>query len=202
MDIQKIVKEEIFSILGEGKFEEAEKKLRRLMLTLTENNDTEDHRMVLCSLSRIKYMTGDIDNAKYYINRFTEVLKYDAEYKENNKNGYCNYLNLYAEIFKDSIDIDEKIKINNINLDNAINNNDTARIYTAKANIAFLTDDIEEIEDVLIDIHNYEKSILIDENKLINTEVLKDLCNLKIEIYKELKEKYPDYVQEDYNCVY
>lgn len=202
MDIQKIVKEEIFPILGEGKFEEAEKKLRRLMLTLTENNDTEDHRMVLCSLSRIKYMTGDIDNAKYYINRFTEVLKYDAEYKENNKNGYCNYLNLYAEIFKDSIDIDEKIKINNINLDNAINNNDTARIYTAKANIAFLTDDIEEIEDVLMDIHNYEKSILIDENKLIDTEVLKDLCNLKIEIYKELKEKYPDYVQEDYNCVY
>lgn len=202
MDIQKIVKEEIFPILGEGEFEEAEKKLRRLMLTLTENNDTEDHRMVLCSLSRIKYMTGDIDNAKYYINRFTEVLKYDAEYKENNKNGYCNYLNLYAEIFKDSIDIDEKIKINNINLDNAINNNDTARIYTAKANIAFLTDDIEEIEDILIDIHNYEKSILIDENKLIDTEVLKDLCNLKIEIYKELKEKYPDYVQEDYNCVY
>lgn len=202
MDIQKIVKEEIFPILGEGKFEEAEKKLRRLMLTLTENNDTEDHRMVLCSLSRIKYMTGDIDNAKYYINRFTEVLKYDAEYKENNKNGYCNYLNLYAEIFKDSIDIDEKIKINNINLDNAINNNDTARIYTAKANIAFLTDDMEEIEDILIDIHNYEKSILIDENKLIDTEVLKDLCNLKIEIYKELKEKYPDYVQEDYNCVY
>ena len=202
MDIQKIVKEEIFPILGEGEFEEAEKKLRRLMLTLTENNDTEDHRMVLCSLSRIKYMTGDIDNAKYYINRFTEVLKYDAEYKENNKNGYCNYLNLYAEIFKDSIDVDEKIKINNINLDNAINNNDTARIYTAKANIAFLTDDIEEIEDILIDIHNYEKSILIDENKLIDTEVLKDLCNLKIEIYKELKEKYPDYVQEDYNCVY
>lgn len=202
MDIQKIVKKEIFPILGEGKFEEAEKKLRRLMLTLTENNDTEDHRMVLCSLSRIKYMTGDIDNAKYYINRFTEVLKYDAEYKGNNKNGYCNYLNLYAEIFKDSIDIDEKIKINNINLDNAINNNDTARIYTAKANIAFLTDDIEEIEDVLMDIHNYEKSILIDENKLIDTEVLKDLCNLKIEIYKELKEKYPDYVQEDYNCVY
>ena len=202
MDIQKIVKKEIFPILGAGKFEEAEKKLRRLMLTLTENNDTEDHRMVLCSLSRIKYMTGDIDNAKYYINRFTEVLKYDAEYKENNKNGYCNYLNLYAEIFKDSIDIDEKIKINNINLDNAINNNDTARIYTAKANIAFLTDDIEEIEDILIDIHNYEKSILIDENKLIDTEVLKNLCNLKIEIYKELKEKYPDYVQEDYNCVY
>ena len=56
MDILKIVKEEIFPILGEGKFEEAEKKLRRLMLTLTENNDTEDHRMVLCSLSRIKYM--------------------------------------------------------------------------------------------------------------------------------------------------
>ena len=202
MDIQKIVKEEIFPMLGEEKIDEAEKKLRRLMLTLTDKNCTEDHRIVLCNIGRIRYLSNDIENAKYYINRFTEVLKYDAEYKENNKNGYCNYLNLYTEIFKDSIDIDEKIKINNINLDNAINNNDTARIYTAKANIAFLTDDIEEIEDVLIDIHNYEKSILIDENKLIDTEVLKDLCNLKIEIYKELKEKYPDYVQEDYNCVY
>jgi hypothetical protein len=202
MDIQKIVKEEIFPMLGEGKIDEAEKKLRRLMLTLTDKNCTEDHRIVLCSLSRIKYITGDIDNAKYYINRFIDILQHDNEYAETYKDGYCNYINLYAEIFKDSIDIDEKNKINNINLDNAINNNDTARIYTAKANIAFLRDDIEEIENVLMDIHNYEKSKLIDENKLISAEVLNDLCNLKIEIYKELKEKYPNYVQEDYNYAY
>ena len=134
--------------------------------------------------------------------RFIDILQHDNEYAETYKDGYCNYINLYAEIFKDSIDIDEKIKINNINLDNAINNNDTARIYTAKANIAFLRDDIEEIENVLMDIHNYEKSKLIDENKLISAEVLNDLCNLKIEIYKELKEKYPNYVQEDYNYAY
>lgn len=202
MNIQQTVKEEIFPMLGEGKINEAEKKLRRLMLTLTDKNCTEDHRIVLCSLSRIKYITGDIDNAKYYINRFIDILQYDNEYAETYKDGYCNYINLYAEIFKDSIDIDEKIKINNINLDNAINNNDTARIYTAKANIAFLTKDIEEVENVLMDIHNYEKSKLIDENKLISAEVLNDLCNLKIEIYKELKEKYPNYVQEDYNYAY
>ena len=202
MNIQQTVKEEIFPMLGEGKIDEAEKKLRRLMLTLTDKNTTEDHRIVLCSLSRIKYITGDIDNAKYYINRFIDILQHDNEYTETYKDGYCNYINLYAEIFKDSIDIDEKIKINNINLDNAINNNDTARIYTAKANIAFLREDIEEIENVLMDIHNYEKSKLIDENKLISAEVLNDLCNLKIEIYKELKEKYPNYVQEDYNYAY
>jgi hypothetical protein len=202
MNIQQTVKEEIFPMLGEGKIDEAEKKLRRLMLTLTDKNCTEDHRIVLCSLSRIKYITGDIDNAKYYINRFIDILQHDNEYAETYKDGYCNYINLYAEIFKDSIDIDEKNKINNINLDNAINNNDTARIYTAKANIAFLRDDIEEIENVLMDIHNYEKSKLIDENKLISAEVLNDLCNLKIEIYKELKEKYPNYVQEDYNYAY
>ncbi len=202
MNIQQTVKEEIFPMLGEGRIDEAEKKLRRLMLTLTDKNTTEDHRIVLCSLSRIKYITGDIDNAKYYINRFIDILQHDNEYAETYKDGYCNYINLYAEIFKDSIDIDEKIKINNINLDNAINNNDTARIYTAKANIAFLTKDIEEVENVLMDIHNYEKSKLIDENKLISAEVLNDLCNLKIEIYKELKEKYPNYVQEDYNYAY
>lgn len=202
MNIQQTVKEEIFPMLGEGRIDEAEKKLRRLMLTLTDKNTTEDHRIVLCSLSRIKYITGDIDNAKYYINRFIDILQHDNEYAETYKDGYCNYINLYAEIFKDSIDIDEKIKINNINLDNAINNNDTAGIYTAKANIAFLRDDIEEIENVLMDIHNYEKSKLIDENKLISAEVLNDLCNLKIEIYKELKEKYPNYVQEDYNYAY
>lgn len=202
MDIQKIVKEEVFPMLSEGKIDEAEKKLRRLMLTLTDKNVTEDHRIVLCSLSRIKYITGDIKNAKYYINRFIDILQHDNEYEKKYKDGYCNYINLYAEIFKDSINIDEKIKINNINLDNAINNNDTARIYTAKANIAFLKDDIEEIEGVLMDVHNYEKSKLINENKLISAEVLNDLCNLKIDIYKELKEKYPDYVQEDYNCAY
>ena len=202
MNIQQTVKEEIFPMLGEGKIDEAEKKLRRLMLTLTDKNTTEDHRIVLCSLSRIKYITGDIENAKYYMGRFIDILQHDNEYAETYKDGYCNYINLYAEIFKDSIDIDEKIKINNINLDNAINNNDTARIYTAKANIAFLRDDIEEIENVLMDIHNYEKSKLIDENKLISAEVLNDLCNLKIEIYKEIKRNFPDYSQEDYNCAY
>ena len=57
MNIQQTVKEEIFPMLGEGKINEAEKKLRRLMLTLTDKNCTEDHRIVLCSLSRIKYIT-------------------------------------------------------------------------------------------------------------------------------------------------
>ena len=202
MNIQQTVKEEIFPMLGEGKIDEAEKKLRRLMLTLTDKNTTEDHRIVLCSLSRIKYITGDIDNAKYYMGRFKEILEKDDKYIEEYRDRYIDYMNLYAEVYEDDLSIDEQIEINNINLENAIINNDTVRIYTAKANIAFLTKDIEEVENVLMDIHNYEKSKLIDENKLISAEVLNDLCNLKIEIYKELKEKYPNYVQEDYNCAY
>ena len=202
MNIQQTVKEEIFPMLGEGKIDEAEKKLRRLMLTLTDKNTTEDHRIVLCSLSRIKYITGDIDNAKYYINRFKEILEKDDKYIEEYRDRYIDYMNLYAEVYEDDLSIDEQIEINNINLENAIINNDTVRIYTAKANIAFLTKDIEEVENVLMDIHNYEKSKLIDENKLISAEILKNLCNLKIEICKEIKRNFPDYSQEDYNCAY
>ena len=202
MNIQQTVKEEIFPMLGEGKIDEAEKKLRRLMLTLTDKNTTEDHRIVLCSLSRIKYITGDIENAKYYMGRFKEILEKDDKYIEEYRDRYIDYMNLYAEVYEDDLSIDEQIEINNINLENAIINNDTVRIYTAKANIAFLTKDIEEVENVLMDIHNYEKSKLIDENKLISAEVLNDLCNLKIEIYKEIKRNFPDYSQEDYNCAY
>ena len=202
MNIQQTVKEEIFLMLGEGKIDEAEKKLRRLMLTLTDKNTTEDHRIVLCSLSRIKYITGDIENAKYYMGRFKEILEKDDKYIEEYRDRYIDYMNLYAEVYEDDLSIDEQIEINNINLENAIINNDTVRIYTAKANIAFLTKDIEEVENVLMDIHNYEKSKLIDENKLISAEILKNLCNLKIEIYKEIKRNFPDYSQEDYNCAY
>lgn len=202
MNIQQTVKEEIFPMLGEGKIDEAEKKLRRLMLTLTDKNTTEDHRIVLCSLSRIKYITGDIDNAKYYMGRFKEILEKDDKYIEEYRDRYIDYMNLYGEVYEDDLSIDEQIEINNINLENAIINNDTVRIYTAKANIAFLTKDIEEVENVLMDIHNYEKSKLIDENKLISAEILKNLCNLKIEIYKEIKRNFPDYSQEDYNCAY
>lgn len=202
MNIQQTVKEEIFPMLGEGKIDEAEKKLRRLMLTLTDKNTTEDHRIVLCNIGRIRYLSGDIENAKYYIGRFKEILEKDDKYIEEYRDRYIDYMNLYAEVYEDDLSIDEQIEINNINLENAIINNDTVRIYTAKANIAFLTKDIEEVENVLMDIHNYEKSKLIDENKLISAEVLNDLCNLKIEIYKELKEKYPNYAQEDYNYAY
>lgn len=202
MDIQKIVKEEIFPMLGEGKIDEAEKKLRRLMLTLTDKNTTEDHRIVLCNIGRMRYLSGDIENAKYYMGRFKEILEKDDKYIEEYRDRYIDYMNLYAEVYEDDLSIDEQIEINNINLENAIINNDTVRIYTAKANIAFLTKDIEEIENVLMDIHNYEKSKLIDENKLISAEILKGLCNLKIEIYKEIKRNFPDYSQEDYNCAY
>lgn len=202
MDIQKIVKEEVFPMLSEGKIDEAEKKLRRLMLTLTDKNCTEDHRIVLCNIGRMRYLSGDIENAKYYMGRFKEILEKDDKYIEEYRDRYIDYMNLYAEVYEDDLSIDEQIEINNINLENAIINNDTVRIYTAKANIAFLTKDIEEVENVLMDIHNYEKSKLIDENKLISAEILKNLCNLKIEIYKEIKRNFPDYSQEDYNCAY
>ncbi|WP_195515397.1 hypothetical protein [Paraclostridium bifermentans] len=202
MNIQQTVKEEIFPMLGEGKIDEAEKKLRRLMLTLTDKNTTEDHRIVLCNIGRIRYLSGDIENAKYYMGRFKEILEKDDKYIEEYRDRYIDYMNLYSEVYEDDLSIDEQIEINNINLENAIINNDTARIYTAKANIAFLTKDIEEVENVLMDIHNYEKSKLIDENKLISAEILKNLCNLKIEIYKEIKRNFPDYSQEDYNCAY
>lgn len=202
MNIQQTVKEEIFPMLGEGKIDEAEKKLRRLMLTLTDKNTTEDHRIVLCNIGRIRYLSGDIENAKYYMGRFKEILEKDDKYIEEYRDRYIDYMNLYAEVYEDDLSIDEQIEINNINLENAIINNDTVRIYTAKANIAFLTKDIEEVENVLMDIHNYEKSKLIDENKLISAEILKNLCNLKIEIYKEIKRNFPDYSQEDYNCAY
>ena len=202
MNIQQTVKEEIFPMLGEGRIDEAEKKLRRLMLTLTDKNTTEDHRIVLCNIGRIRYLSGDIENAKYYMGRFKEILEKDDKYIEEYRDRYIDYMNLYSEVYEDDLSIDEQIEINNINLENAIINNDTVRIYTAKANIAFLTKDIEEVENVLMDIHNYEKSKLIDENKLISAEILRNLCNLKIEIYKELKEKYPNYVQEDYNYAY
>lgn len=202
MNIQQTVKEEIFPMLGEGKIDEAEKKLRRLMLTLTDKNCTEDHRIVLCNIGRMRYLSGDIENAKYYMGRFKEILEKDDKYIEEYRDRYIDYMNLYAEVYEDDLSIDEQIEINNINLENAIINNDTVRIYTAKANIAFLTKDIEEVENVLMDIHNYEKSKLIDENKLISAEILKGLCNLKIEIYKEIKRNFPDYSQEDYNCAY
>lgn len=202
MNIQQTVKEEIFLMLGEGKIDEAEKKLRRLMLTLTDKNTTEDHRIVLCNIGRIRYLSGDIENAKYYMGRFKEILEKDDKYIEEYRDRYIDYMNLYSEVYEDDLSIDEQIEINNINLENAIINNDTVRIYTAKANIAFLTKDIEEVENVLMDIHNYEKSKLIDENKLISAEILKNLCNLKIEIYKEIKRNFPDYSQEDYNCAY
>ena len=202
MNIQQTVKEEIFPMLGEGKIDEAEKKLRRLMLTLTDKNTTEDHRIVLCNIGRMRYLSGDIENAKYYMGRFKEILEKDDKYIEEYRDRYIDYMNLYAEVYEDDLSIDKQIEINNINLENAIINNDTVRIYTAKANIAFLTKDIEEVENVLMDIHNYEKSKLIDENKLISAEILKNLCNLKIEIYKEIKRNFPDYSQEDYNCAY
>ena len=206
MNIQQTVKEEIFPMLGEGKIDEAEKKLRRLMLTLTDKNTTEDHRIVLCSLSRIKYITGDIDSAKYYMGRFKEILEKDDKYIEEYRDRYIDYMNLYAEVYEDDLSIDEQIEINNINLENARIKNDIVRMHTARVNIALLLEDLDQVEDVLMDIHidirNYEISKKVQGHKVLTEDLTEKLNNLIIDIYKDIKKKFPNYVQEKFDYAY
>ena len=206
MNIQQTVKEEIFPMLGEGKIDEAEKKLRRLMLTLTDKNTTEDHRIVLCNIGRIRYLSGDIENAKYYMGRFKEILEKDDKYIEEYRDRYIDYMNLYAEVYEDDLSIDEQIEINNINLENARIKNDIVRMHTARVNIALLLEDLDQVEDVLMDIHidirNYEISKKVQGHKVLTEDLTEKLNNLIIDIYKDIKKKFPNYVQEKFDYAY
>lgn len=190
ISIEEKFRYEIQPLLNKGELEQAEKKLRRLMLGLTDRNTTEEHRLIIFILAKIKYIQGDIDNAKYYMERFEKKLNQDSNYKNEYKMGYSYYINLKVELYKDELSYEEKYRLYSENLKIGKERNDLCTIIITKFDLAHLDGDVDEIENILIDIHSYKYKRNLSEEDLEAIEYAKRGIN------KELYLHYPDLAEE------
>lgn len=198
-NIEKRVREEVFTLFEQKKFIEGEKILRQLSFQLNEDHSTEIHRLVLRNLSWVNYKINNMDMAKKYAKIIKNKVDKDLEYQQNNVVGCCNIMNLYSEFFKEELTNEERLQINKANYEcyhHDIENLD--KTLTALNNIYLLERKFYDIPDIIEMIHMYmETEILEDEKKdaklkeklsEIETEILKDLEVACPFLHKELME--------------
>jgi hypothetical protein len=112
-EIEHTVVNEVFKLFTEKKFKEAKDLLYEIYLNNYENlTNLSTKRLLIHNLAWAENCLGEISNAEQYILQIKSEIEDDPDYINNNMLDYCLILNLYCEIFKDEINIDEYKRIN------------------------------------------------------------------------------------------
>lgn len=187
--VNNIVTQNVFSHFERGEFTEGESILRRLSFKLTQDNTTEEHRIVLYNLAWVLEELGRIDLAKDYIIKIKDIIEKDIEYMENNVEKYQMVLGLYSELFKDELTTEDKIDINKRKYEACCGNIDFLdQALSSKFNIYSMQDDYEGMVDCVESIHNYVMTeIYIDKTKEESDRLREKLKEVKTYMLEELK---------------
>ena len=112
---------------------------------------------------------------------------------------------LNRKIFNDK---EKALRTNEINYNIAVIKNDIAAMLKARSNMAILNDDMEEVEDLLMEIHNYKCSEILEASEVdydslgtLTRKKIEEIMQVKDIILEYLEEKCPDYARE-YICAY
>lgn len=192
--IASLVKNEVFKHFANGEFKKAERMLRKLNLKLTNQNTTEDYRLVIYNLAWVQYKMGLHDDAKRNILKIKQIVESDEVFCKNNTENHIKLLGLYVCIFENELTVEENIEINERKYNIFYNNSDyLPEALISKFNIYSLKNNMEGMIDCIESIHNYE---MTEENKamkkrLFETKIglLKILKEKDINIYKEITEE-------------
>ena len=196
-----VIKGEVFPLFGKGIWEEGAKILRRLSFNISEDNSTEEKRMVYYNLAWVLDEIGQVELSKKYTLIIKDIVEKDKEYISTNEEKYCTVLKLYEHHFADeTMSIEEKIKLNekiytvcrkNINtIDQAI---------VAKQIIYFIKEDYEGVIDLIEMIHNYRVTKKIN-GEAITPDIIAKIDKVQYNLLKKLKDKnpsiYEDFIEE------
>ena len=196
--IGNMVKNIVFKHFEKGEFVEGEKILRRLSFRLTNENTTEEHRLVLLNLSWVLHELGQMDSAKHYIKLLRTLIEKDYEYIENNSEKYYMVLGLYTELFSEHMSIEEKIEINQRKYDACWGKIDYLdQALVSKFDICELRNDCEGMVDCIESIHNcIMHKIYIGKTEEESNEIRAKLKETKKNMLNTLKLKNIDLYNE------
>jgi tetratricopeptide (TPR) repeat protein len=111
--IENTIVNEVFRLFTEKKFEEAQKLLYDMYLhNCNDIPNLSKKRLLIYNLAWVEDELGNNDSAKKYITEIKDEVEKDKNFISDNKLEYYLVLNLYLEIFKHSIDIEEYKEIN------------------------------------------------------------------------------------------
>lgn len=166
MSIKKKVKEDVYGLFDKGEFKEGSQILQGLSFRLQNDDETKLKRLVLRNLSFAFYKIDDIYMARKYARMIKDIADNDKVYQEKNKEEYSDILNLYSEFCPDEISFKDKLNINKLNRRLYYDNiNHIDKYFMAESNICILTNNYDDIESLLEQIHNMRKQIIFEDKE-------------------------------------
>lgn len=199
--IIEVVKNEVFPLFERGKWEDGARILRKLSFNISEENSTEEKRMVYYNLAWVLDEIGQVELSKKYTLMIKEIIEEDEEYLSTNDDKYCMVLKLYEHLFADeTMSIEEKLELNErIYMTCRKNINLIDQAMVADGVICFTKKDYEGVKDLIEKIHNYKAIKKINGIKLtpdIIIKIDKVQCNLLKRLKKENLESYEELIED------
>lgn len=201
--IGNLVKNEVFKCFERGDFKEGTRILSKISKRMDESNSTEEYRMVYYNLAWVQEELGKLEEAKLNIQKIKSLIEKDVVYKENYLTNYFKVLMLYDELFKDNLNVDEKVNLNREILKcchRDIDNIDIA--LTCKFTIYEVQNDFDGMKDVIEEIHTYvcfttefvgktkeETKSLIEKIKAVRKQALSKFKDKDADQYKDFCEE-------------
>lgn len=184
------VKKEVFSLFGKSQLLkgkdrvtvllESKEILQRLAFGITPDCSIECNRLVLYNLAYVCMEMQDKTSARFYINNIKNIIDNNEEYRNNNYGTYCNIMNIYSECNK--LSVSERIRINEDNLRYYEENNIEDNAFISKSNICLLKGHLDEMIDILTNIHI--RIIMCTEKEI---ELMQKLEGASRGIFEDLK---------------
>ncbi|MBD7913478.1 hypothetical protein [Clostridium cibarium] len=177
-EIEHTVVNEVFKLFKEKKFKEAKDLLYEIYLNNYENLiDLSIKRLLIHNLAWAENCLGEISNAEQYILQIKSEIEDDPDYINNNLFDYCLILNLYCEIFKDELSIDEYKEINLFVSNYHHENGSMGREYIALTNVYKVTQKWDDIISLLLNLKKHNA------NEYFINEILRELEKNNIEAF-------------------
>ncbi|MBD7912798.1 MULTISPECIES: hypothetical protein [Clostridium] len=181
-EIKSTIINEVFQLFSQEKFQEGRILLHRMYLKYY-NKITILHtkRILIHNLAWVEDELGEVDSAKIHIKMIRDEIENDIDYIYSNMLDYCLILNLYCEIFKDEISIDEYKEINIFIANYHHESGSIGREYISLTNVYKVDkrwDDILSLIKTLVE---------FNENEYFINEILEELAKNDMEAFNKGK---------------
>ncbi|WP_143314781.1 hypothetical protein [Clostridium sp. HBUAS56017] len=154
--IENTIVNEVFKLFTQDKFQEGKMILKKIYLqSYSHIKSLRVRRLLIHNLAWVEDELGEVESSKIHIKMIKDELENDPDYIDKNISDYCLILNLYCEIFKDEININEYKEINLFISNYHHENGSLGREYVALANVYLIDKKWDNIISLVLKLKKY-----------------------------------------------
>lgn len=196
-EIDDIIDYDIFKDFDNEKYENGRDKLKKLYMQYyytTENMKIKWR--ILFNLIYVEHILNENHTLDQSIKNYTNILKKELdqnqEYVKTCKNNYCDMLSYYIPYNKEILSKDEIIDLYRKSYDifnNILNEKYTERNFLCMINAKFNLYLSLKNEEIVLEILNTLSSLHNNQANLMIEDMLKDIKEVNIDLYENIKTK-------------